>query len=281
MRSRSFDHQIADLRAVGLDEIIEIAALRRFDQKYLVRLERLGDLLTNVDRLRVLEVDQRRCIPYSSVYFDSADMSLYRAHRQGRRRRYKVRTRHYGNRADTMLEVKLKSQRGETIKHRQPHAESAPDILGTSGREFVTSIIEPAYGPIEITELTPVVTTTYTRTTLVDVDSGVRLTVDRNFSAHIAGRSVDFGERFAIVESKSVERLPEAHRALLRVGARPQRLSKYCLGAGALLPDLASNRWQHQLRQLLAHSTDREHRHPMPLICAPSPSQLLAQTSQR
>ena len=248
----SWAEAVATRPAVGLDDIESVSLLGRFDQKYLVRLDRLPDLIEVLGDVAVLEVDGSRCIDYTSVYFDSAELHSYRAHRQGRRRRYKVRTRHYGDPSATMLEVKLKGDRGRTVKHRQAHGAGSPGALDQAGRGFVEATIRAAYGSMQIPPLRPTLVTKYTRTTLVDMAAGVRLTVDRGLRVRTESECARFGRHYAIVESKSAERRPAAHRQLLRVSARPQRLSKYCLGVGALVSDLACNPWQHQLRQLVA-----------------------------
>ncbi|WP_230854391.1 VTC domain-containing protein [Arthrobacter terrae] len=70
---------------------------------------------------RALEIGPRRVFEYESVYFDTPELEQFRAHRQGRRRRYKVRTRTYVDSGLCMFEVKFKGQRGQTVKHRMPY----------------------------------------------------------------------------------------------------------------------------------------------------------------
>ena len=66
----------------------------------------------------MLDIDGRRVFGYESTYFDTPDCEQYRAHRQGRRRRYKVRSRSYVDTGLSMFEVKTKGLRGATVKHR-------------------------------------------------------------------------------------------------------------------------------------------------------------------
>jgi hypothetical protein len=88
---------VAGLQAASLAEVIERSALQaRIEHRYLVPLERFAELAARLpDTYAVLEIDQLRGFAYESVYFDTPDLLTYRQHLQGRRRRYKVRTRAY------------------------------------------------------------------------------------------------------------------------------------------------------------------------------------------
>ena len=97
------------------------ALTTRFELKYLVPLEACPGPLDRLPaRLAALDIGGRRIFDYESVYFDTADLALYR-HAQGRRKRYKARTRSYCDTGDTMFEVKLKGRRGQTVKERLGH----------------------------------------------------------------------------------------------------------------------------------------------------------------
>jgi VTC domain len=114
---------VAGLPAAGLAEVLERAALQaRTDRKYLVPVERFAELVSRLpDRYAVLEIGRLRGFAYESVYFDTPDLLTYRQHLQGRRRRYKVRTRTYLDSGDCMFEVKLKGRREQTVKARLPY----------------------------------------------------------------------------------------------------------------------------------------------------------------
>src|SRR5688572_32181432 len=101
-----------NIEAVGLDELIGVADLvNRFDVKYLVASDDVAAVVEELHRrcrrARVLDIDGRRHQRCLSNYFDTPELQLYRAHVQGRRRRYKVRTRSYNGERSTMFEVKL------------------------------------------------------------------------------------------------------------------------------------------------------------------------------
>ena len=87
---------MSDLDPISLEQLDENAALReRVDTKYVIDRDRLVNTL---DRLsgsyRVLEIDSRRSFDYESVYFDTSELNCFRDHIEGRRPRFKARSRY-------------------------------------------------------------------------------------------------------------------------------------------------------------------------------------------
>jgi hypothetical protein len=66
----------------------------------------------------VLEIEGKRAFTYTTRYFDDVERSSYFDHLQRRRKRGKVRVRHYVDAGFSYLEVKLKEQRATTSKRR-------------------------------------------------------------------------------------------------------------------------------------------------------------------
>lgn len=245
---------IADLPPITLAEVDGVASLqRRFDHKFLVAVARVPDLLACLgDSVRVLEVAGRRTTAYTSTYFDTPDLRTYRDHLQGRRRRFKVRTRHYGDPTRAMLEVKCKGHRRQTIKHRWPHPGPVIDVLDARARALVAEALDEQYGLAAIPELHPIATTRFRRITLADVAAAERVTIDLELRIEANGRAAELGHTHAVVETKSPLRLGAAARTIKAMGLRPQRVSKYCIGVVAAHDDLRGNPWLPALRRLTA-----------------------------
>lgn len=169
---------VAALPSAGLAEVTEQAALQvRIDRKCMVPVERFAELIVRLPQgYAVLEVDGLRGFAYESVYFDTPDLLTYR-HLQGRRRRYKVRTRAYLDTADCVFEVKLKGPRDRTVKAQLPYSLADRTHVTPPARAFLVDRLEKAYGQLA-PRLAARVTTLYRRTTLVDLDRGTRLTCD-------------------------------------------------------------------------------------------------------
>lgn len=90
-------------------------------------------------------------------------------------------------------------------------------------------------------------TTSYSRSTLIDRDGGARLTcdVDLAFCDDVHRKS---GGDMVIVESKNTGSTSPADRALGSMGIRAVSMSKYCVGLALLHPRLPANRWSRTLR---------------------------------
>ncbi|MGH1492542.1 MAG: polyphosphate polymerase domain-containing protein [Acidimicrobiales bacterium] len=228
------------LEAISLDELNGVAALQsRVDRKYLLdndALQRLVGGLANGARL--LEIDGQSQFDYSSVYFDTPDHALYLAAAYGRRRRFKVRTRHYEDSGLCLLEVKQKAQ-GRTVKTRLPYEAADRQRLTSPGLTYVSSVTEQ---PGICDRLQPVLTTRYRRQTLVDLQSRTRLTIDTDLRC-TSDTSATASLNMAVVETKTAGAAGPADRLLWSLGIRPVRISKFGTALAALNPHLPSNRW--------------------------------------
>lgn len=242
---------VGDLRTIGLEEATRAAALQmRTDAKYLLPADRVADLLAAVaPHARVLEVGGVLGTDYRTTYFDTAELWSYRAHLQRRRRRAKVRTRRYGD-GLAMLEVKVKTSRGDTDKRRIEHPAASSGELGAAGRAFIAGALRDGAGLVAPAPLAARATTSFHRTTLVDPDAGERITIDRDLVGTFDDAEVRFGTGHMLVEVKAATWRGAGHRVLRGLGVRPRSFSKYCLTVGALHPTLPSNPWRPVVRAL-------------------------------
>jgi hypothetical protein len=80
-------------------------------------------------------------------------------------------------------------------------------------RTFLADRLQEAYG-LAAPRLGPVVTTTYRRTTLTDLEQGTRLTCDVDLNFQGAGRVARGPSEYLLVETKSPEAGGAADRAL-------------------------------------------------------------------
>lgn len=246
----------SSLPGVGLDQINERAALMtRTDRKYFVDADRCARLLGGLRAdLAVLEIGGARLMRYHSTYFDTEDLWTYRAHLQGRRRRYKVRLRTYVDTGAHFLEVKHKGPRAVTEKTRVQYvgrlAAHHPPVLGGPGHGYVSAVVGDAYGLGLPGHLRATVTTANRRATLLLPDAS-RMTVDVDLRLidhrGSAGTAV-LRPQFAMVETKSIAGMSAADHALRALGVRPVKISKYCAAVGLHRPDLPSNPWSRVLR---------------------------------
>lgn len=235
---------------VSLDDLVaEAELLTRVDRKYLVPADALPGLLETVQGdARALEIDASRAAAYSSVYFDTPDLLSYRLAAQGRRRRFKLRSRHYVDSGTAFLEMKTKGARGATVKERIPYPVDAVDVLTREGLEYAAGGIEGlGLSPSQARRLSPVLRTGYRRTTLLLPDGG-RATIDDDLRWDDAWGGGLTAPELAIVETKSSSRASGFDRVLWSLGIRPTGVSKFATGLAALHPDLPSNKWSRVIR---------------------------------
>jgi hypothetical protein len=236
---------------IGLDELIGLAELQtRIDRKYFVPaglFRRLIDQLAG--ELQVLQIDGLRSFGYESIYFDTPQLTAYRAHLQRRRQRFKARTRTYTDSGLTMFEVKLAGARGETVKERVPYPTEHRAELTEVALAHLGGALGQAYQQDLPAGLRPTLLTTYRRTTFVPRTGDTRLTCDVSLICRDDEHEVRDTGTHVLVESKSTAAGGAPDRILREFGVRPATVSKYCVGVAALHPELPSNPWHQTLRR--------------------------------
>jgi hypothetical protein len=196
----------------------------RADRKHVIERSALPQLLERLAPSHAaLDIGGRRAFGYDTVYFDSPSLLTARAHVQRRRRRFKCRSRLYVDSGTCAFEVKCKSGRGDTIKHRLPQPADDHGTITAAAAAF----LEHHAGAVP--ELGAVLRTRYTRVTLAGPGERVTIDLDLSYGA------VAMRPGFAIVETKSDRGAGIADRVLRELRARPLPLSKYLLGTGLTL----------------------------------------------
>src|SRR5688500_15968124 len=122
-RHASIGVDLARLPGIGLAELIDRAALlTRVDRKYVLPQHDAWALVGQLGPLaRVLDIGGLRQFRYTSVYFDTADLTSFRSAAHRRRCRFKIRTRTYLDSGECWLEVKTRGTRAGTVKTRHPY----------------------------------------------------------------------------------------------------------------------------------------------------------------
>ncbi|GAA2084120.1 VTC domain-containing protein [Streptomyces albiaxialis] len=238
---------------IGLDAVMERAQLLdRYDRCYLVpahTFQAVAARLTDPHRdepFRALSINGRRWFRYHSVYYDTPGLRAYHDHRQGRRRRCKIRTRLYADTGERQFEIKVKGNRGQTVKCRRRSDEEG---LTGRDRDFLARTLAEAYGddfPVP-EELRPSLVTDYDRATLVA--EGQRVTCDAGLVCRDGdGTELAAARDLVLVETKSTGHLTEADLLLHEYGFRAAEFTKYA-SLGALCPGLPAHRWRRSLHE--------------------------------
>ena len=125
---------------LSLDDVLATADLQtRTDRKYIADPARLRSTARRARRRhgRARDRPASRPFRYESVYFDTPALDSYLGAAHGAGAGFKVRTRTYVDAGDCMLEVKVRSGRGETLKHRCPYDTSRRSALDDAALDFV------------------------------------------------------------------------------------------------------------------------------------------------
>lgn len=264
---------LSALAPVDLETLQASASLQaRRDRKYLIPATTLSQLWDRLpEGTRVLEIDGVRSHRYRSTYYDTDAMTSYLQAARARRRRFKVRTRCYLDQGGIWLEVKTRTARGGTLKHRRLRA---GDPIGPAGVEqealdradldFIREVLTEHRLTVDVRDLDPVLEVGYRRRTLLlPGPVTARATIDTGIWMSEPGGTPTVLTGHAIVETKTAA--PAAPSALDRIlrnqfGLRPQPLSKYGVGRATLSPGLPQHRWHRLMPGLqAAHPSTPEH----------------------
>lgn len=239
---------------ISLGDMNGVSLMRRIDTKYIIHQDRLPAILNAVaNRYAILDIDRLRAMRYSSQYFDTLACKFYNDHHNGKAKRTKIRIRSYVDSGISFLEIKQKSVKGVTSKHRTRFSPTETE-LSRDAREFIGETLAKSY------ELQPTAGNRFRRMTLVDTGRSERVTIDWELSSHLAGIEYRH-DNLVIIEVKQ-ERL-DRHAPIMAVlkanGARPYRVSKYCLGMTCLCPYLKSNRFKSRLLRIDKVTSETRH----------------------
>ena len=239
---------LESLPLISLPEVLASApATTRVDRKYLVPLERAELFLARLPAsVHLLSIDSRLTTSYRSTYFDTADLLTCRAHVQGRRRRWKARSRLYVEDGLCRLELKVRDGSGMTQKFFHPTtSDTYGQMNGTAAAFFHGQLL--THGHTEALVLEPAVEVCYERATLADPGTGTRVTIDSGIRASRHEQSVEVDPGHLIVETKGGRAPGVADQLLKQLGARPVSLSKYAASASLMDARIADNDVRHLL----------------------------------
>ncbi len=229
-----------------LDELAEAALLERKERKYLISSEQAADIIEKFkDDYYVLQIESQRVGRYETLYFDTDDMMIYMQHHNGRKNRYKLRSRLYASTGISFMEVKHKVNTGKTKKSRIETEKMVLDITPDLN-EFLSNNFP--YCP---EEFHPQILNTYNRVTLVAKDHSERITIDFDLTFSHYGETVKL-PKIAVVELKTGKRIDASpfEHMMREIHVRSTSFSKYCIGVALLFPNVKKNRFKSKIMQI-------------------------------
>ncbi len=220
--------QLNTFNSISLSEMVSVSLMNRVDTKFALSLDELPGLLEELKHIySVVDINGLRLPTYESMYFDDENFSFFKAHHNGREERFKVRIRNYVESGLFFLEVKHR-MKGRVVKKRT-RLQGFEKELSPSSVKFVDEIVKEC-GPLRSSMMNK-----YRRITLVDLVRQERLTIDVDLSFYWDGQEEKF-DRLVILElkQKRFDRHGQFNQIMRKMGKRPYRLSKYCIGSLSL-----------------------------------------------
>jgi len=223
-----------------LEEMDSVKLLNRTDTKFVIPKNVFIEILPNLSKYyNVLEINNKRIANYKTLYFDTEEFKFYLNHHNGWPNRFKVRMRKYVDSDLCFLEIKNK-KKGRTLKKRIV-IDDFEEELSSKSIKFIEKVI-----PKDI-KLTKKLWNSFSRITLVNKTDTERLTLDIGLGFQWENQdltldNVIIGE----VKQEKANRNSPFMKYLKDHGIRQMRVSKYCVGAKLLYPELKNNRFKEK-----------------------------------
>ena len=240
-----------DMATITLDEMQRVKLMNRIDTKYVLHVEEVMQLIAHLARYgyRVQVLGAVRAARYDTLYYDTPQRHMYLVHHNRQLTRQKVRTRTYRESDVTYLEIKNKSNNGRTRKRRM---ELPRGLVHNFGDDAAAAAFYAEKGWHALDDLTPALSTRFTRITLVNPALTERLTIDLGlcYEDVRSGRGATIAE-MCIVELKQDGLCPSTAKSIMQhMRITPLKVSKYCLGTALTVEGIKRNRFQEKLRYI-------------------------------
>lgn len=248
----SVHHAVQNFEAISLEAMDSVKLMDRFDKKFVFPTLKLAAVLHVASRYyKILQIDDHRVFDYASLYFDTFGYRMYNDHHNQKQNRFKVRKREYLNSRQVFLEIKYKTNKGQTRKKRIETANRNREFVKEEKRFIKT--ITPYRGKM----LYPALRNSFSRITLVHKTHPERVTIDINLGYEFAGKTQEL-PLLTIAEIKQerssgisdIEKIFKNHRIL------PMNFSKYCMGMVLMNPKVKYNRFKEKYLKIKKLSND-------------------------
>ena len=233
--------ELNKFETITLSEMDDVKLMSRTDTKFVFNFLRLPEFLEKLSRFyKVLLIDENLIHDYKSLYFDTEDRKFYIEHHNRRVNRNKIRFREYVGSGLTFLEIKLKNNKGKTIKKRIK-VDSISEEITKKQQRYIHKII--GY-PIEVSAKQWI---NFSRVTFVHKTQKERLTMDINLTFNNKKDEGDLKNIvIAEVKQERMSRSSDFMRVAKEMSILPMRLSKYCMSTLSLNPKLKKNRFKEK-----------------------------------
>ena len=208
--------------------------LNRKEIKYIIPIGLLNSILNDCkNEYYLLKINDVSIFRYRTSYYDTSDLKLYFNHHNGKGNRFKIREREYVQSDLKYVEIKTKTNKNQTIKHRKEIKDwlEAKDFIQDHTKILESDLHQSLYSE-------------YTRITLLHKEKKEKITLDFNLGFYEKQKSTQYNN-IVIAEVKA-EKIMVIHfnEIMKKYKIRSGSLSKYCLGLVSLHPKLKKNNFK-------------------------------------
>lgn len=227
---------------LNLTQVERVKLLDRMELKYILTIEQLPEILSKLSNdYFLLTTADNGLRHYENRYYDTRDLRMYLDHHNGKLNRFKVRFRKYLDTGNTFFEIKLKTNKGRTVKTRLEVPEEDYRIHGT--REKILQA-ETGFSPDMLYESLVV---NYQRITLIKKQSTERVTFDVDLTYRYGTEDASY-PCIVVAEVKQPRSTTSIFTTLmLNQRIHPFSFSKYCLGIASIYPGIKDNNFKTKI----------------------------------
>lgn len=243
-KSAQIIERIHKFNPQSLDEFRNVLSSKRKISKFILTEEKLLDLLDLIEAdYKVLEINNKRLLPYHNLYFDSDKKNLYLDHHNRKEKRFKVRIRKYLETQDCFLEIKKK--KGAKLEKVRLGVDDITDKLDTKSIRFIKNETNSDL------DFQPVLFNDFHRITLMNNSKNERVTIDTDISFNNKESDVSLNGLVIIeIKQNQFNRNSSIMKSLKKMYINPIKISKYCIGVVCLFPDIKYNRFKIKLSKI-------------------------------
>lgn len=241
----TIEEKLKAFEPISLKEMDSVELMNRIDSKFIFNINQLPEMLEESGHyFKVLEINGERIFNYVTTYYDTPEFSLFNNHLSGKLNRHKIRHRTYESTGVSYLEVKFKTNKNRTIKWRIKN-----EMNGNFNKKATEFLFDHA--KMKADSLNAVVTNSFKRITLVNINDKTRVTLDFDIQFKLSDSQQKALPYLAIAEIKQEGKNNNAFfiQLLKKKGIRESGFSKYCVG-NALLYNHPANTLKPKLLQL-------------------------------
>tara|TARA_B100001250_G_C19670710_1_gene731359 strand:+ start:209 stop:955 length:747 start_codon:yes stop_codon:yes gene_type:complete len=238
----NIEKSLNQFKPISLEDINEVSLMNRVDVKFVFSKSKLIQILSELSKFyHVLTINNTQIQDYSSLYYDTIDRLFFLQHHNNRVNRHKIRFRKYVDSGLTFLEIKLKNNKGKTIKNRM-RVDDIPMLLSSDQKEY----IKDAIGKELV--LIPQHWINFRRITFVNNLHTERLTIDLDLN--FSNKSIHGSFENVIIAEIKKERSSQSSKFTYiakKYHILPTKLSKYCMSTIDLDPSVKHNRFKKKV----------------------------------